>query len=58
MAVYMLAVPFAVMTFSPRLGPWMQRVGLEIIPEDPTPAREVAHALATNPRAVENGDWF
>jgi len=45
-AGYVLAVPFAVLTANPRLGRWMQRVGLAGIPEDFDPPAEVSSALS------------
>jgi len=41
-----LAAPLAVATADPRLGAWMQRVGICAIPEDLDPPPEVAAALA------------
>lgn len=45
-AGYLLAVPFAVVTASPALGRWFQRVGLAGIPEDFDPPAEVTAVLA------------
>jgi membrane glycosyltransferase len=45
-AGYLLAVPFAVVTASPALGRWFQRVGLAGIPEDFDPPTEVTAVLA------------
>ncbi|MBV1693839.1 MAG: glucans biosynthesis glucosyltransferase MdoH [Hyphomicrobiales bacterium] len=45
-AGYLLAVPFAVVTASPALGRWFQRVGLAGIPEDFAPPAEVTAVLA------------
>lgn len=41
-AGYLLAVPFAVLTASPRLGAWLQRNRLFAIPEDLAPPHEIA----------------
>ena len=57
MAVHMLAVPFPVVTFSARLGPWMQHIGLEI-PENLASPGEVERALRVTPHAIEKGGWF
>jgi membrane glycosyltransferase len=40
-AGYLVAVPFAVLTASPALGRWFQRVGLAGIPEDFDPPSEI-----------------
>ncbi len=40
-AGYLVAVPFAVLTASPALGRWFQRVGLAGIPEDFDPPAEI-----------------
>ena len=40
-AGYLLAIPFAVITASPALGRWMQRLGLAGIPEDFVTPKEV-----------------
>ena len=44
-AGYLLAVPFAVITASPALGRWMQRMGLAGIPEDFDTPKEVRAVL-------------
>jgi membrane glycosyltransferase len=40
-AGYLVAIPFAVLTASPALGRWFQRVGLAGIPEDFDPPAEI-----------------
>jgi membrane glycosyltransferase len=40
-AGYLVAIPFAVLTASPALGRWFQRVGLAGIPEDFDPPSEI-----------------
>ena len=45
-AGYLLAIPFAVITASPALGRWFQKVGLCGIPEDFNPPKEVTAVLA------------
>jgi membrane glycosyltransferase len=45
-AGYLVAIPFAVLTASPALGRWFQRIGLAGIPEDFNPPPEI--------RAVQN----
>ncbi len=45
-AGYLLAIPFAVITASPALGRWMQRMGLAGIPEDFDTPSEVKAVLA------------
>ena len=40
-AGYLVAIPFAVLTASPALGRWFQRVGLAGIPEDFAPPPEI-----------------
>lgn len=45
LAGYVLAIPFAVITASPALGRWFQRVGLCAIPEDVAPPPEVEAVL-------------
>lgn len=45
-AGYLLAIPFAIVTASPALGRWMQKVGLCGIPEDFKTPVEVAAVLA------------
>ena len=44
-AGYLVAVPFAVVTASPALGRWFQRMGLAGIPEDFAPPPEVTAVL-------------
>jgi membrane glycosyltransferase len=44
---YLVAVPFAIITADPRLGRWMQRVGLAGVPEDFDPPAEVRAVLPT-----------
>jgi membrane glycosyltransferase len=46
-AGYLVAVPFAVLTASPALGRWFQRVGLAGIPEDFDPPAEIRALQAT-----------
>ncbi len=45
-AGYLLAIPFAVITASPALGRWFQKVGLAGIPEDFDPPKEVTAVLS------------
>jgi membrane glycosyltransferase len=45
-AGYLLAIPFAVITASPTLGRWFQKIGLCGIPEDFNPPKEVTAVLA------------
>jgi membrane glycosyltransferase len=45
-AGYLVAIPFAVVTASPALGRWFQRIGLAGIPEDFDPPKEVTAVLA------------
>jgi membrane glycosyltransferase len=40
-AGYLVAIPFAVLTASPALGRWFQRIGLAGIPEDFDPPSEI-----------------
>ena len=47
-AGYLLAVPFAVVTASPALGRWFQRVGLAGIPEDFRAPDEIKTVLGKN----------
>ncbi|NOU07187.1 MAG: glucans biosynthesis glucosyltransferase MdoH [Hyphomicrobiaceae bacterium] len=44
-AGYILAIPFAVISASPALGRWFQRVGLAGIPEDFKPPAEIKSVL-------------
>jgi len=44
-----LAIPFAWITASPRLGAWMARMGLAAIPEERTRVREVDAVLGERP---------
>jgi len=44
-AGYLVAIPFAVVTASPALGRWFQRMGLAGIPEDFAPPAEVKAVL-------------
>ncbi|MFN3744756.1 MAG: glucans biosynthesis glucosyltransferase MdoH [Hyphomicrobiaceae bacterium] len=46
-AGYLVAIPFAVLTASPALGRWFQRVGLAGIPEDFDPTAEIRAVQAT-----------
>ncbi len=46
-AGYLLAIPFAVITASPALGRWFQRVGLAGIPEDFETPKEVGAVLGS-----------
>lgn len=46
-AGYLVAIPFAVLTASPALGRWFQRVGLAGIPEDFDPPPEIKAVQAT-----------
>jgi membrane glycosyltransferase len=61
-AGYLLAVPFAVITASPRLGRLFQRAGLCGIPEDFDPPREIVAARAAfqanAARVPQNKDQF
>lgn len=57
-AGYVLAIPFAVVTASPGLGRWMQRVGLAGVPEDFAPPWEVERALTANRRTVDTDGPF
>ena len=45
---YLVAIPFAVVTASPALGRWFQKIGLCGIPEDFKAPKEVAAVLATD----------
>jgi len=47
-AGYLLAIPFAVITASPALGRWMQRLGLAGIPEDFVTPEEVKAVQAAS----------
>ncbi|MBX9738441.1 MAG: glucans biosynthesis glucosyltransferase MdoH, partial [Beijerinckiaceae bacterium] len=44
---YLVAIPFAVMTASPRLGEWLARTGLCALPEDLSPP-PILQALASH----------
>ena len=47
-AGYLVAIPFAVVTASPALGRWFQKVGLCGIPEDFNPPKEVTAVLGSS----------